>query len=242
MTQNPTLGGHVALVTGASRGIGRALVPALLDAGASKVYATARDTAKVADLAGERVVPLALDVTDLSSIAAAARRAEDVTLLLNNAGSLRSYDVLGASRADLEADLAVNFFGPLEVTKAFRAALAAAEQGVLVNVLTLVSLASMAGIGGYAASKAAALSLTQSLRATLRAEGTRVVGVYPGAVDTDMIRGFEMAKATPESVAAALVQGVAAGAVDIFPDAMSEPLGALWQKDPKALEARFASM
>ncbi len=237
----PSLSSHVALVTGASRGIGRALVQTLAARGASRVYATARDPRTLADL-GSRVTALRLDVTDPDSVARAAEAAQDVTLLINNAGSLRSYDVIEASRQDLEADLAVNFFGLLEVTKAFRPALVKSEVGTLVNLLTLVSLAPMAGIGGYSASKAAAFSLTQSLRATLGTEGVRVMGVYPGAVDTDMLRGFEMPKASPESVAKAICDGILADEDDVFPDVMSRPLGALWRDDPKALEAHFAAM
>jgi len=180
-------------------------------------------------------------VTNPDDVAAAARTADDVELLLNNAGTLRSFSVLEARREELDEDFAVNFHGPLAVTKAFLPTLEA-RRGVVVNVLTLVSMASMAGSGGYAASKAAAWSLTQSLRIELGRRGVAVFGVYPGAVDTDMIRGFEMDKTPPEDVAANALAAVEAGEADSFPDPMSKQAGEAWLRNPRALEEMFAGM
>src|SRR5438477_7576920 len=162
--------GSVALVTGANRGLGKALVSALVDGGVSKVYAAARDEKKLS-ASGPRVVPLALDTTKPEQIAAAARKANDVTLLINNAGALTSYDILSASEADLDADFRTNVHGTLAVIKAFLPVLERAAGGATIaNVLSLTSLASFPALGGYSASKAAAWSATQALRPALKAK------------------------------------------------------------------------
>jgi len=236
------LDGTTFLITGANRGIGRALTTAALARGAARVYATARRPETLADLTDPRVVALRLDVRDPASVAAAAAAAADVDVLVNNAGTLASFDVLEASDEALQTDFGTNVFGLLNMARAFRPVLAARPRAVMVNVLTLVSVASMPGIGGYAASKAAAWSLTQALRATLAADGTRVVGVFPGAVDTDMLRGFEMPKASPHDVAAAVLDGLQAEVEDIAPDGMSQQVYAQFLADPKAVERQFAAM
>jgi NAD(P)-dependent dehydrogenase (short-subunit alcohol dehydrogenase family) len=239
---------RVMLVTGANRGLGRELVAWGLKAGARKVYAGARDPRQLKELADQsqgRVVPLSLDVTREESLAEAARVAQDVTLLFNNAGTLASHGVLSSSADELQRDFATNAFGIVSTTKAFLPALArgAGEGGAaIVNVLSVVSLSSMPALGGYSASKAAAYSLTQALRTELAQKGVKVHGVFAGAIDTDMTRGMEMPKASAADVAAAIFKGVEAGLEDIFPDAMSEGLFATWRRDPKELERQFASM
>jgi NAD(P)-dependent dehydrogenase (short-subunit alcohol dehydrogenase family) len=230
----------VALVTGANRGIGKALVDALLAAGAKKVYAAARDPKQVA--ANDRVVPVKLDVTDPRDVAALAERAPDVTLLINNAGVFGSTALLAGAKADFERDLATNVFGTLAVTQALAPTIERAGGGAVANVLSVVSLASMPGFAGYSATKAAAFSVTQGLRAELRAKGIAVHAVFPGPVDTDMTKAIPIAKATPESVAKAIVDGIARGDEDIAPDAMARDVLAAWQRDPKGLERQFASM
>lgn len=239
----------VMLVTGANRGIGRALVEALAKAGAKKIYATTRDESAFAALSAidpMKVVPLRLDVTKPAEVAEVAKRAEDVDVLVNNAGLLASFNVLTSSRADLERDFQTNFYGVLDLTRAALPALTrsakAGRQPALVNVLSVVSLASMVGLGGYSASKAAAMSLTQSLRAELGKQGIDVHAVFPGPVDTDMTKGIEMPKSTPASVAAAIVAGLQRGDIDISPDPMSTDVLAAWKASPKAVEQMFASM
>ena len=234
----------VALVTGANRGIGRAYVEALLQHGASRVYAAARTLSaldSIVALDARRVQPIKLDVTSEADARAAAAEAGDVNLLINNAAILgvgSSADVpLDALRSNMET----NFFGTLNVTRAFIPALER-NHGALVNMLTLVALVSMPALSAYNASKAAALSLTQSLRADLGKRGISVHGVFPGAVDTDMIRAFEMPKTAPIDVATAVLTAVAAGEEDIFPDAMAQQVYAAWRQDPKAVERQFASM
>ena len=237
----------VALVTGANRGLGRALVQSLLERGARRVHAAARTAEAAAALRAldpDRVSPLVLDVTDPAQVAAAAAAASDVQVLINNAGSLASYAVLGAEPDAVRRDMDVNFFGVLALARAFAPALSrAAEAGeaALVNVLSVVSLGSMPAVGGYSASKAAAWSLTQSLRGELGARGVRVHAVFPGPIDTDMIRSMGMPKTSPADVARALLDGVAAGTEDIAPDPMSAGMLATWQHDPRAVARQLAS-
>ncbi|HUH84317.1 MAG TPA: SDR family oxidoreductase [Stellaceae bacterium] len=230
-----------ALVSGANRGIGRALVDALLLAGAAKVYAAARNVETVV-ASDKRVLAVPLDVTDAASVTALAKRADDVALLVNNAGVLDFGSVLDAPRAAFERNFAANFYGVLAMSKAFAPVIERNGGGAIVNILTLVALASMPGLGVYNASKAAAWSLNQSLRATLSSRKVAVHGVFPGAVDTDMLAGVEMPKTSPADVAAAIVAGVSSAVEDIFPDPMSSSLYDAWRKDHKAVEKQFAAM
>jgi len=235
--------GSTALVTGANRGIGRALVGALLNAGAAKVYAAARRIDTLEDfLDNKRVLPVSVDVTDDKAIAALAERTRDVTLLVNNAGVLDFGPVLDAPLTAFERNFATNFCGVLAASRAFAPVIERNGGGAIINILTLVALASMPGLGVYNASKAAAWSLTQSLRASLAGRNIAVHGVFPGAVDTDMLAGVEMPKARPEEVATAIVAGVSQSREDIFPDAMSASLYDAWRKDHKAVEKQFAVM
>jgi NAD(P)-dependent dehydrogenase (short-subunit alcohol dehydrogenase family) len=232
----------IALVTGSNRGLGRSLVERLLALGAKKIYAAARDIKSLDGLFQDpRVVPVQLNVTDPRSIEEAAKRASDVQILFNNAGLLASFNVLTSTREQLQQDLNVNLFGLIETSKAFLPALQSAS-GAIVNVLTVVSLASMPGLGGYSASKAAAFSVTQALRGELKAKGIQVFNAYPGPIDTDMIRGFDLPKTSPEDVAKAILAGVSEGHEDIAPDPMSRGILAAWLKDPKAIESQFSKM
>ncbi|MRG93037.1 SDR family oxidoreductase [Polyangium spumosum] len=238
----------IVLVTGSNRGLGRALLRVVLEAGARRVYAAARNPVQLEPLVAEardRVVPLPLDITDPSSVAAAAAIASDVTVLINNAGVLVSSSITGSSADGVAAEFATNFFGTLAATKAFLPALerAGASGGAaVVNVLSIVSLANMPGIGAYSAAKAAAWSMTQALRAEVAKKNIRVHAALPGAIDTDMIRSFEIPKTSPEVVARGIVEGVEQGLDEILPDPNARDLFATWQRDPKALERTFASM
>jgi NAD(P)-dependent dehydrogenase (short-subunit alcohol dehydrogenase family) len=232
-----------ALVTGANRGIGRALVEALLAAGVGKVYASARKIETLDRFSNNaRVVAVPLDVTNERSVIGLADRARDVTLLINNAGVLDFGAVLEAPHAAFERNFATNFYGVLTMCRAFAPVIERNGGGAIVNILTLVALASMPGLGVYNASKAAAWSLTQSLRAGLAGRRIAVHGVFPGAVDTDMLAGVEIPKAKPTDVAAAIISGVAESVEDIFPDAMSSSLYDAWRKDHKAVEKQFSTM
>ncbi|WP_426512869.1 SDR family oxidoreductase [Dactylosporangium sp. McL0621] len=236
--------GTIALVTGANRGLGRALVTALLAGGAEKVYAAARRVETVADLAGtdRRVVPVQLDLTDLEQVAGAASVAGDATLLINNGGSLNFADPLAGDLAAIDVDLRTNFVGPLALTRAFVPVLEGNGGGAIVNVLSLVVLGSVPAMGGYAASKAASASATQALRAQLVDRKITVHGVFPGAVDTDMIRDFPIPKTSPADVAAAILDGVEAGDEYIYPDPMAQQGHRAWCEDPAAFERQMGFM
>ena len=233
--------GSIALVTGANRGLGKALVSALLEAGATKVYATVRDEKKLVRT-DARIVPLLLDTTKPAQIVAAAKQASDVTLLVNNAGVLNSYSALTASQEELEADFRTNVHGTLGVVRAFVPALARNGGGTtIVNVLSLASLASVPTMAGYSASKAAAYSITQALRAELRAKNIAVLAALPGPIDTDMVKALAMPKTSAADTAKALIEGIARGDEEIFPDPMAQQMRVLWNQSPKEYERAFAS-
>jgi len=234
----------VALVTGANRGIGRAFVDALLERGARRIYAAGRDLASldaVVRLDPQRIRALELDVTRADDARAAAAQAKDVTLLINNAGALslgRLADIpVDAVRGDMET----NFFGLLNVITPFVPILER-NHGSIVNILSLLSLASMPGVASYNASKAAGWSLTLSFRADLAKRGIRMHAVFPGAVDTEMARSFEIPKPPAIDVARTTLAGVAADQEDIYPDSMAQQVYAVWRPDHKAVERQFAAM
>ncbi|MDH2393020.1 SDR family oxidoreductase [Streptomyces sp. HNM0663] len=233
----------VALVTGSNRGLGRALVEVLLERGARRVYAAARDpeSPAAAAAARDRVVPLRLDLTSLDDISAAVAQASDVTLLVNNAGTAHFADPFAAGRDEPAAEMAANYTGAVDLIRAFAPVIESAGGGAVVNVLSLLALAGTPPMAGYAASKAALHSFTQSIRPGLRPRGIAVHGVYPGGIDTDMLAGFDdVPKAEPRKVAEAVVDGVAAGHTDIFPDPVSEEMSKLWWTDPKGFERAFS--
>ena len=234
-----------ALVTGANRGIGRAFVETLLEQGAARVYATARKPDSLEELvrtAPDRVIPLKLDVTDEESILLAAASANDVNLLINNAGVLAFADLLTGDMNLIRRDMETNYFGTLNMLRSFAPVLTKNSPGAVVNVLSVVSLANMPMIGGYSASKAAALSLTQGVRKSLSQQGVSVHGVFPGPIDTDMARDLDMPKASPRDVADAALAAVEAGEQDVFPDPMAKDVYSAWSSEPKALEMQFATM
>jgi NAD(P)-dependent dehydrogenase (short-subunit alcohol dehydrogenase family) len=241
------IAGTTALVTGANRGIGRALVEALLERGAARVYATARRPEALGDLVaryGERVVPVRLDVTHPSEVRAVAAQAGDVRLLINNAGIVAKFggeltdaDWMTAGRAEFE----VNVLGALSLTQAFAPLLAGRAGAAVVNISSVAGLAAFPAVASYSASKAALHSLTQVTRAMLAPQGIHVAGVYPGPIDTDMARPFEIAKAAPEAAAHAILDGLEDGQEEIFPDPTARELGELFLHDPKALERQFAA-
>jgi NAD(P)-dependent dehydrogenase (short-subunit alcohol dehydrogenase family) len=233
-----------AIVTGANRGIGRALTGALLEAGVRKVYAATRNRAGLADLPrdDDRVVAISADVTDREAITALAKSAGDVTLLINNAGILSFGSILDTPLDAVEAQFGTNFYGPLNVSRAFAPLIERNGGGAIANILTIVALASMPGLAGYNASKAAAWSMTQSLRGSLAGKGITVHAVFPGPVDTDMAANIDIPKTSAADVAHAIIRGIEAGTEDIFPDPMSADVYAAWRSDHKAIEKRFAAM
>ena len=215
--------GKTVLVTGTSRGIGQALVEEALQRGAARVYAAARHPVAHPD---ELVTPLTMDVSDAKQIQQAAVRVESLDLLINNAG-IQPFDDLSGPVA-LEQALAINRFGPYRVSQAFLPALAR-SRGTIVNNVSLAALAPVPFAPAYSISKAAALSLTQSLRMLLARDGVSVYSVLTGPVDTQMTRGLEIPKASPESVARAIFDGIENGDEDIFPDVLSQALAEGWR-------------
>ena len=236
--------GTTALVTGSNRGLGHALVEALLDRGVARVYAAARDLTTLTSLPGpgDRVVPVRLDLTDPGQIAAAARTATGVRLLVNNAGAAAFADPFSADRAAVAREMDTNYLGTFDVIRAFAPGMAAAGGGAVVNVLTLLSFASMPLMAGYSASKAAAHSMTQAIRPALAAQGIAVHGVYPGGIDTDMLAGIDAPKTSPAEVATGILDRLALDQEDIFPDPNSQAMAQVWWSDPKSFERAFSGL
>jgi NAD(P)-dependent dehydrogenase (short-subunit alcohol dehydrogenase family) len=236
-TMSISFEGKAVLVTGANRGIGQALVEEALRRGARRVYAGTRQPMAHPD---GRVAPLTLDVTSAAQIQAAVESVESLDVLINNAG-VALYDDL-SDRAVLEEHLAVNLFGTYGVSQAFLPALTR-SRGVIVNNVSMMALAPFPFTPAYAISKAAAFNLTQSLRALLAGKGISVHAVLTGPTDTDMTRGFDIPKATPESVARAIFDGVENGDEDIFPDPMSGSMAESWRSGAaKAFEREYATL
>lgn len=234
-----SLAGVTALVTGASGGIGRALVDELLARGAARVHAAARrDTGPVADA---RVSPLVLDITDASSVREAAARCADVQLLVNNAGVNRNASLLHAP--DLEsarAEMETNYFGTLSMCRAFAPVLAANRPGWIVNVLSIAAEAGMPAMGSLCASKAAQLRLTECLRAELANQQTRVMAAIPSAVDTAMTRHLEgLPKLQPAEVARAICEGLEAGCEHLLIGAPAQRVTRRLHEERAALLARL---
>ncbi len=243
---SPTIKDSVVFVTGANRGIGRAIVEELVKNGAKKVYATARNINSLDELVAAhngKVVSLRLDVTKPEQITTAAAQAQDTTLLINNAGIanysaiINSYDT-ARGRQEME----VNYFGLMNVTRAFAPILKKNDGGVLVNISSIIGLVPAPAVGTYSATKAAVHSLTKSVRYELKDQGTHVLCVYPGAIDTEMAAGFDVEKDTPQNVAQAIFAAIESGAEEVFPDKGSREFAEQFKADPKAVEREWGQM
>ncbi|MBD2771959.1 SDR family oxidoreductase [Iningainema tapete] len=238
--------GAVTLVTGANGGIGKHYVEALKTAGAARIYAAARDAGKVADLVSidpKRVIAIALDITNEKSIAEAAAHCQDVNLLINNAGialfkGLIAAPDLSSARSEME----VNYFGTLAMCRAFAPILKNHGGGAIINMQSILSRVSLPRNGGYSASRAASLSMTQGVRAELAAQGTLVVAVMPATVDTDMSKNDPPPKVSPNEVAASALQAVIDGVEEIYPGEQATSMAAQLLSDPKAVEKYLATM
>jgi NAD(P)-dependent dehydrogenase (short-subunit alcohol dehydrogenase family) len=231
------IAGKTILVTGANRGIGRALVEEALNRGAGRVYAATRQQWSHPDA---RVTPLILDVTDAAQAESAAEQVGSLDVLINNAG-IAQYDDL-SDRDSLERHLAVNLFGTYGVTRAFLPLLTESK-GAVVNNLSLMALAPIPITPAYSVSKAAAFSLTQSLRALLAKQNITVHAVLTGPTDTEMSKDFDVPKAAPAEVARAIFDGLENDEEEIFPDPVSQSVSDGWRGGPnKALERQYAGL
>ena len=226
--------GTIALVTGANRGIGKAFTDALLERGAAKVYAGVRDLATVSDT-DPRLVPVQLDVTDADRIAALARELPDVELVINNAGIARPATPLSAELDAARAELEVNYLSLIAITQAFAPVLAANGGGAMVNVLSVGSWIGSPTLSTYTASKSAAWNFTNAARVELKHQGTHVVGVHVGFVDTDLTAGLDVDKIAPTAVAAAALDAVQASEPEAIVDDVSRQIKAGLSDDQHTL-------
>jgi NAD(P)-dependent dehydrogenase (short-subunit alcohol dehydrogenase family) len=237
VTMSLAIADKTVLVTGANRGLGRALVDEALRRGAKRVYAASRKPMAVAD---QRVTPLILDVSDPVQIEGAVERVASLDIVINNAGVSVPDDL--SDRSAFEQHLAVNLYGTLDVTRAFLPSLTRSH-GAVVNIVSLGAVAAVPVLPAYSVSKAASLSLTQSLRALLARQGVSVHAVMPGPIATDMVRDLDIPKTPAEDVARAILDGVERGEEDIFPDPMSQLLADGWRTGvAKGLERRNAEL
>ena len=218
-THGKAIDGSIAHVTGANRGLGRAFTQALLDRGATKVYAAARNPRSV-EFDDSRVVPIALDITDGDAVRAAAQACSDVSVLINNAGAMLQSPFLTAEDPDAaRIEMETNYFGTLAMARAFAPVLAAQPGGsALVNMLSVVSFFVSPFNASYGASKAAEWALTNALRIELHGQGTHVVGVHAGFIDTDMAAVITTPKITPEDVATQTMDAIESGAPEVLAD------------------------
>lgn len=240
----------IALVTGTNRGIGRALVTALVNGGAKKVYAGMRNIDAFIDSDPNflesfkgKVEPVSLDITKKNQVDSAVEKAYDVNLLINNAGianysGLVAADDLASARQEME----VNYFSTLSMIRGFVPLLKKNGGGTIVNILSVASLVNFPLLGSYSASKAALYSLTQGVRAELASQGTTVIGVFPGPIDTDMAKGIDMEKASPEEIARGTLQAIENDQEDVFIDQMAVEFQKGLLSDPKSVEKQCGEM
>lgn len=240
------LSNAVALVTGANGGIGKQFVAALQAAGAARIYAGARNPSSLSAIAAadpDRILPIALDIVNEDSVAAAAAACRDVTLLINNAGiGLLKGAISAPDLSSARAEMEVNYFGSLAMCRAFAPVLKANGGGAIVNMLSILGRVNFPLNASYSASKAAAFLMTQAVRAELAAQGTLVVGVLPATVDTEASQHFPPPKVAPEVVAQAALQAVVNGVEEVYPGEQAVAMAAQLLSDPKALEKSMAAM
>jgi short-subunit dehydrogenase len=234
-----TIKGSVVLITGASGAIAQALIAALAARGAARIYAAARDISALT--ASDHLVPIKMDITSDDDVGKAAAIATDVTLLINNAGVNHNTGFMAAPDLKFAAEeIEANYLAPLRLTRAFAPALIA-NKGAVLNILTILARVNLPFMGSYCASKAAALSLTQGLRADLGPKGVRVAAALPGAVDTRMTAGLTIPKMAPADAAKEILDGFEAGEEETYVGDMARGLAQGLAHDPKAIERQLAS-
>lgn len=234
--------GKTVLVTGANRGIGLAIVKALLTRGVSKVYAGTRDLSKLPDFGDPRVVPLTLDITNKEHVAAAAEAAGDVSVLINNAGVAAFSSILDGPLDLVERDMNTNYFGTLDMVRAFVPVLEGKPGAAIANVVTIAAFSNFPIVGGYSASKSALFSLSQGIRTELAAKGIAVHTVNPGPIDTELAQEFPTDKADTDQTAENIIVGLENDEADIFPDEMGRQMFETWKSDYRQLERMVYDM
>lgn len=235
--------GKTVFISGSNRGIGKAIAIEFLEQRAKKVYAGARDLNSLDNLKdkyGDKLIPVQLDVTDDNSIDTAASQIKDIDILVNNAGIFETGGIFSDQvSSSLATNLNVNLWGVVKLTNSVIEQLKQPKETAIINISSVVGLANMPMAATYSVSKAAVHSLTQGMRGELVNDNVLVMGVYPGPIDTDMARDLPMEKDSPENVAKNIVQSLIEGKEDVFPDVMSEQVGALYSSSPKSVEVNF---
>ena len=225
----------IALITGSNRGIGKVILESFIENGAAKVYAAVRDVASVAPLVkkyGDKVVPIPIDLANPASIFSAAKTAQDVEIVISNAGAFKGGDVFTEDVIESLAFLMnINVYGLVNMAKAFAPILKANGGGVFAQLNSVVSLKAFANFSSYSASKAASYSITQSLRDILEAQGTRVLSIHPGPIATDMgdAAGLTKIAEPPTLVADAVIEALKGDNFHVFPDSMARQIGGAYQ-------------
>lgn len=237
-----TLKDKVILITGANRGIGKSLVQSALDKGAAKIYATYRDSSKMSDFGDHRVIPLELDITNKDQISRLIKLTSDIQILMNNAGTLNAGNVLEGEMNGMENDMNVNYFGTINMMRAFAPILQKNSPASLVNIVSIAAYSPLPTIAGYAASKAALFSATLSARIELAKKGITVHMVNPGAIDTDMNKGSDWDMPAPDGIASIIWDQVESGELDIVPDEMGRGMFNTWKEEPSKLAEVFHNM
>lgn len=235
--------GKVAFVSGSNRGIGKAITIELLEKGAQKIYAGARNLDSLNELKEQyrdRLIPTTLDVTDDTSISTAVENAGDVEILINNAGIFVMGGFFSSDTIEnLKKNHEVNVLGLVKLTNSFIGVLKKKKAAAIVNISSVAGLGNMPMAATYSATKATVHSITQGMRGELANDNILVIGVYPGPIDTDMAKNVPMDKESPENVAKDVVQGLIDGKEDVFPDSMSKQIGQTYISDPKSVEKQF---
>ncbi|MDD7886185.1 SDR family oxidoreductase [Flavivirga sp. 57AJ16] len=232
----------VVFITGTNRGIGKSLVKEVLNKGAIKVYATSRDLSKLPNFNDDRVIPLKLDITNDIEIEHCAEKAFDTQILINNAGVLSQGNVLEGSIDNMKYDMNINYYGTINMMRAFAPILEKNTPAKIINIVSIAAYSSLPFIAGYAASKAALFSATQSVRIELAKKGITVHAINPGAIDTDMNKGSDWDMTSPNDVAKSILNKVEMGVLDIIPDDMGLGMYNAWREDPENLAKIFHDM
>ena len=232
----------VVLITGTNRGIGKSLVKAVLDKGAKKVYATSRSLSKNIDFKDKRIVLLELDITDIKKIEDVARYATDTQVLINNAGILSQGNILEGDLEKIHLDMDVNYFSTINMMRAFAPVIEKNTSPAIINIVSIAAYTNFPFIAGYSASKAALYSATQAARIELKNKGISVYAIHPGAIDTDMNKGYEGEMTSPDEVAISILNEVETDKPDIIPDKVGRGMYEIWKKNPPDLEEIASKM